>query len=79
MTMPRVQRVYRNIQELAGKYERARAHAHDQYYHSMRDSDAAEMLEETLSRIDYSQTRELSQFLTTKRAIESRRRELRAA
>jgi hypothetical protein len=79
MTMPRVQRVYRSIQEIAGKYERARAHAHDQYYHSMRDSDAAEELEETLRHLDYFQTRELSKFLTVQKAIESRRREMRAA
>ena len=75
----RVRRVYRNIQEIAGEYERARAHAHDQYYHSMRDSDAAEVLEESLSRLDYLQAHELSRFLATKKAIESRRRELRAA
>jgi len=75
----RVQRIYRNIQEIAAQYEQARAAAHEEYYYSLRDSDAAEMLEETLSRIDYLQAHDLSRFLTTKKAIESRRRELRAA
>jgi ribosomal protein S18 len=79
MTTSRVQRVYRNIQEIATEYEQARAAAHEEYYYSLRDSDAAEMLEETLSRIDYSQTRELSKFLTVQKAVASRRRELRAA
>jgi len=75
----KVRRVYRNIQEIAGEFERARAHVHDQYYHSMRDNDAAEELEERSNGLDYLQAHELSRFITTKKAIESRRRELRAA
>jgi hypothetical protein len=77
--MPRVLRVYRNIQEIAKEYEQARARAHEEYFYSMRDQDAAEELSETLNRLDQGQAQRLRAFLTVKKALESRRRELRAA
>jgi hypothetical protein len=77
--MKRVIRVYRNIQEIAKEYEQARARAHAEYFYSMRDTDAAEMLGDTLNRLDQRQSYELRQFQTRRAALESRRRELRAA
>jgi hypothetical protein len=68
-----------NAQSIIAKHKQARAAAHMRYYYSMRDSDAAEMLEESLSFIDWQEAHELRQFQTRYAAIESRRRELRAA
>lgn len=64
---------------IAAKYERARNQAHISYYYSMRDDWENRALHETLSMIDYLQSRELREYARKIAAINSRRRELRLA
>jgi len=67
------------MNHIAAKYERARNQAHISYYYSMRDSYAWEELEETLSMIDYLQSRELREHVSKTAAINLRRHELHLA
>jgi hypothetical protein len=67
------------MNHIAAKYERARNQAHVSYYYSMRDSYAREELEETLSMIDYLQSRELREHVSKTAAINLRRHELHLA
>jgi hypothetical protein len=67
------------IKYIAEKYERARAHAHKQFYYSMRDHWAREELDQALSFIDYLQEHELRKYKTQRDAITSRKRELNLA
>jgi hypothetical protein len=67
------------IKYISAKYERARAHAHQQFYYSMRDQWAREELDQALSSIDYLQSRELRQYKAQRDAITSRKRELNLA
>ena len=64
------------MQHIAAKYERARAHAHHQFYYSMRDQWAREELDRALEFIDYLHARELREYKTRRDAINARRREL---
>lgn len=64
------------MKQIAEKYERARAHAHSQFYYSMRDTWAREELDQALEYIDYLQAHELRKYKSQSEAIKSRQREL---
>ena len=72
----KVQAPKMTMKQIAEKYERARAHAHSQFYYSTRCVWAREELDQALECIDAWESYELRQCKSQSEAIKSRQREL---